>query len=901
MTSLLHTKKMFYDTYGEIPPMVAFLGIDTDGGWYNKSLEAKDGTQVKLMPNEQLPIYVKNDPQPIYRVQKSHLKWFPEKENLKFLKSMTLGAGQLRSNGRFAFTCNETDVYSRLKQVSDKVSNVQHVVNPKYELLGATTEVHLVFSVSGGTGCGTFLNAAYMIKEVCPGCKLCGYAVLPDIFETAYGLGANMAKVKPNAFGALQDLDYLMHLDPTMKPVNVEYFTKEYQYQSSPFNAVYLVDNKNANGDVYAKPDDIAEMISLALVSSTGELSVATASVSDNVEKIIQNGNMNIRNKLAWAAGFGISEIVYDSKTLSDTFVDKTVSRIATRLLIPLGDANIEANAWMDSVKIRENNRKDDVTDYIADSNIAPFSVSDATDVSNDAKIYSSVMAVKPADLSAKVDVLKEKVQASFDEFITKKMNADGGVGTALSIIDELGLQIDLCLGEMRNEIAEKNLMKPQLQSEKEGAIKDLEHFMNQWIKPGAQKRQKIDAVQEAVTNELANEIEIVRREYAVSFYTWFQQVMSDKKKDVETVAELLRSVKAKADTNVSRRQNLIGADVRLFTIDLAQEEIKTITYNDEEIVLANFVNDLKPHSIWDFKDMTDSQIEKHVREYAKSLPSVHSFSSKSVEEALREILKDSPEKFDDIINNAVIKSKPLFTTDFIGFVPDNQPEDYMYVGVPDKSTSVLVEDNRLDTYLTGFNRYDVSSLGSRDRIIIYHQIGNVPLFAVQPIPGYAHKYKNEPACCHWDISMKRRMDSEKYTIMPDEEEDLSLELWVKGFIFGLIKKNPQDSKYYFQSEALGDPLDQNWVCLGSAYRDVAYEAFRTHQDVLKEEYESIFEYRVKTEGRNQVEKEINAARDNYMEVSQIGIDRNTLRKKGYEGTADLFRNELNYVKTMTL
>lgn len=901
MTSLLHTKKMFYDTYGEIPPMVAFLGIDTDGGWYSKSLNAKDGTEVRLMPNEQLPIFVKNDPQPIYKVQKSHLKWFPEKENLKFLRSMTLGAGQLRSNGRFAFTCNEVEVYSRLKQVSDKVSNVQHVVNSKYELLGATTEVHLVFSLSGGTGCGTFLNAAYMIKEVCPACKLCGYAVLPDVFETAYGLGANMAKVKPNAFGALQDLDYLMHLDGTMKPVNVEYFNKEYQYQISPFNAVYLLDNKNANGDIYSKCDDIAEMVSLALVSATGELSVATASVSDNVEKIIQSGNMNIRNKVAWAAGFGISEIVYDSKTLSDTYVDKTVSRIVTRLLSPVGDANIDANAWIDTVKIRENNKKDDVTDYIADSNIVPFAVTEPSEVANEAKTYTTVMSIKPAELSEKVDALKTKVQASFDEFVDNKMNAEGGVGSTLMILDELDVQIGLCLGEMRDEIAKKTTAKAQLTSEKDGAIKELEHFMTRLIKPSGQKRQRVDAVQEAVTNDVKNDREIARREYAISFYTWFQQYMADKRKDVETVADLLRSVKSKADTNVSKRQNLVGSEVRLFTIDLAQEEIKSISFKDEEIVFANLLNDMKPHSVSDFKGMTDEQIEKIIREYAKNLPSVDSFAAKSVEEALREILKESQEKFDDIINNAVIKSKPLFTTDFIGYVPQNQPEDYMYIGVPDKNSSVLVEDDRLETYLTGFNRYDVSSLGSKDRIIIYHQIGNVPLFAVQPVPGYEHKYKNEMACCHWDIVMKRRMDSEKYTIMPDEEEDLSLELWVKGFIFGLIKKNPQDSKYYFQSQELGDPLDQNWVCLGSAYRDVAYEAFRAHQDVLREEYEALFEYRVKTEGRNKVEQEINDAKANYVEVSQIGIDRNTLRKKGYEGTADLFRNELNYVKTMTV
>ena len=901
MTSLLHTKKMFYDTYGEIPPMVAFLGIDTDGGWYNKTLNAKDGSDVKLMPNEQLPIFVKNDPQQIYKVQKGKLKWFPEKENLRFLKSMTLGAGQLRSNGRFAFTCNETDVYARLTQVANRVANVQNVVNNKYDLLGTTTEVHLVFSVSGGTGCGTFLNAAYMIKEACPGCKLCGYAVLPDVFEAAYGLGANMAKVKPNAFGALQDLDYLMHLDPTMKPVNVEYFNKEHQYQGSPFNAVYLLDNKNSNGDVYDKCDDIAEMISLALVSATGELSVATASVSDNVEKIIQNGNMNIRNKLAWAAGFGISEIVYDSKALSDTYVDKSVSRIATRLLTPLGDANIEANAWIDAAKIRENNKKDDVTDFIADSNIAPMTITEAAEASNEAATYATLNAPKPADLSAKVDALAKKVEVSFDEFIAKTLNSEGGVGTTQMILSEIETQIGLCLGEMRDEIAKKTAMKAQLESEKESALTELEHFMSRLIRPAAQKRQKVDAVQEAVANEVKNDIEIQRREYAITFYTGFLQLLKDKVKEVDDIAALLRTVKAKADANVSRRQNLVGADVRLFTIDLAQEEIKTVTFNDEEIVFTNFLNTLAPHTISDFKGMTDDQIEKALRDYAQGLPSVDAFSSKSVEAVLREILAKDQEKFDDIINNAVVKSKPLFTVDFIGHIPENQPEDYMYVGVPDKGTSVLVEENRLERYLTGFSRYDISSLGSKDRIIIYHQIGNVPLFAVQPVPGYEQKYKNETACCHWDIVMKRRMDSEKYTIMPDEEEDLSLELWVKGFIFGLIKKNPQDSKYYFQSQRLGDPLDQNWVCLGSAYRDVAYEAFRSHQDVLREEYEEIFEHKVKTEGRNQVEKQINEARDNYIEVSQIGIDRNTLRKKGYEGTADLFRTELNYVKTMTI
>ena len=113
MNALLHTKKMFVDTYGEVPPMVAFLGIDTDGGAYNKSLPSKYGT-VRLEPNEQLPIQVEQ-PRPVYDSNVEHLEWFP-KECLYALQRMTDGAGQIRSNGRFALWFNASKVKNKMLQ-----------------------------------------------------------------------------------------------------------------------------------------------------------------------------------------------------------------------------------------------------------------------------------------------------------------------------------------------------------------------------------------------------------------------------------------------------------------------------------------------------------------------------------------------------------------------------------------------------------------------------------------------------------------------------------------------------------------------------------------------------------------------------------------------------------------
>ena len=93
---------------------------------------------------------------------------------------------------------------------------------------------------------------------------------------------------------------------------------KELEAEGRPFNAFFFVDNKNSNNDTYMHVDQLAEMVSLALVTSAGELSTAAASVSDNLEKNISEGSMNIENKKAWVAGLGVCEIMYHGEDLKE-------------------------------------------------------------------------------------------------------------------------------------------------------------------------------------------------------------------------------------------------------------------------------------------------------------------------------------------------------------------------------------------------------------------------------------------------------------------------------------------------------------------------------------------------------------------------------------------------------
>ncbi|MBE7326174.1 hypothetical protein IEQ44_16200, partial [Nocardioides sp. Y6] len=82
-----------------------------------------------------------------------------------------------------------------------------------------------------GTGSGTFLDMAYIVKEVSKGINssvgvsTIGFAILPDVFNSMMN-GPAMANVLPNGYGALHDLDYLMHHNYDKKPLEIKYANK---------------------------------------------------------------------------------------------------------------------------------------------------------------------------------------------------------------------------------------------------------------------------------------------------------------------------------------------------------------------------------------------------------------------------------------------------------------------------------------------------------------------------------------------------------------------------------------------------------------------------------------------------------------------------------------------------
>lgn len=899
MNALLHTKKMFIDAYGEVPPMIGFLGIDTDRNAFMKSLQSTTGQEVVLSPNEQYLIQVIGA-KDIYNRQKEVFSWI-HKDNLFALGTITHGAGQIRSTGRFAFTVEYSRMVNHVRSVLNEITKATINDNSKYQILDNETEIHMVFSICGGTGSGTFLNMAYLLREVAPKCKLMGYAVLPGVFKAMIPSAAATARVAPNAYGSIYDLDYLMHFGLGSKPFRVQYLQNKYHdIEDRPFNAFVFIDNKNANDDTYTDIDQLTEMIGLALVTSAGELSGAAASVSDNLDKMIGEGTMDIENKKAWAAGMGICEILYNSSTISKIYSIKAAMYLIERLHNSCEDTNAIVNAWIDSpeVNIRENEGNDHVIDFIAaKSPKQELSLleDDYKDPSEQINLYKDQNRLTDDKVSPKISELTDKVRTQLRKLLIEHINKECGISTAAKIIDGIRSQVNVFIGEMQSEKDDFQDKLPKLNSNVDTAVGELIKCAKSLFRRGLDE--KVDNVRKAVKKVVICEREIVRRTAALAVFNQILSMLLGYETRIKDIQNLLKGVSKNLNNELVKIQNGVGQTSKSFQIDLAVETSKTISVNNDDIHISEFVKTLLSDTkIFDFNEKSMSEIEGLIMKYTSSTLKAKSLEQKSIDDVINAM---TDEEFSRTIDLSIMKSMPLFRHDYRGYMPLVDPYDSYYIGVPDKANSRLSRDNYFKNKIKKLIPIDFANIGGKDRIIIYRQMGVVPAYAINDINDYKLEYEQCNINCHFGCGMEIRMRKERFSLEPKTGIGIDMiEYWVKGFIFGLIKN--EDGKYQFKSDELGDPLLDNWVDLG-AFRDEAYDEFVNNEDVIVKEFTKYINEIVSKKGEQYYENLISEVKDNYWDkFSQINMTKSmVVGTKGYEGIQNLVRSELDYVKKL--
>ncbi|MGO1751596.1 MAG: tubulin-like doman-containing protein [Psychroflexus sp.] len=907
LKSILHTKKRFIDTYGEIPPMTGFLALDTDGDSRNIQLDSHLGDQrVGLDSSEFLYIRV-HGPQAVLRQQPDLFDFVPSR-NRDLLVSLTDGAGQVRSNGRFATHFNYGAIEHAIQSKLTSILDADSIANKEFEVNGDDVEINMMFSVAGGTGSGTFLDIAYIVKEVSKsinanvGVSTIGFAILPDVFN-AMMTGPAMANVLPNGYGALYDLDYLMHHNFDKKPLEIKYANKNIEIETPPFDLVFTINNSDKNAHTYTKVNDLSELIGLAMFTGASELSGAMASSYDNVKTVIAGGSMKVENKHSWACGLGLSELYYDGNKLGNIYAHKASVSIINNLITPETDSFNLDDVFISDAKIRENNgdeNNDLIDSLLSESPRIPYSyIQDDNSIEPEITAYlGNVSDTAKTEIEENFNSKKNEVNEKLNEFIITHINKPSGVGNVERFLNALKKHVNVFLEEMKDEEKEISQNDKDFRNQVNQNISELKGLSFIQKKFGSQLKDTKDDIIQAVNLVASNTHEIFRRQYAITFFNDLLLTVDNHHSRVKDIIFKLEKVAEDCESSFIGLQNQINEVPKKFVKELHRDFVNKVKVSDKDVNIKDFIKNISNNSnnngLYDFSEMSDKLISGAFWSFSKELPKALEYRNRKIDEVLSTY---SAEELNEIIKELIIKSNPLWSYNYKGHVVNRQHHEAFIVGVPNSSNSVLVKDNLFKDLLETNQKANFNSTNMDDRIVIYRMEATVPIYAVSNMALYEEKSKNSNISHHIDANWLLKMEREGFDIYPTKREDHSLEYWVTGIVYNFIKYDEETEKYLAYSEDQGDPIEDYWIELGR-YRDEAFDDFKRRK--LQGEFKKMIDLKINRLGETENQKlitEVTTGNNYNKHFSKKDFKNSELKDSKMIKVRELFSDEINFVK----
>ena len=223
-------------------------------------------------------------------------EWFPDSFRSHLTPAaLAIGASQKKPVGRFTFAWNAKDLYERINKFMsapvDAIVAKGKIVSDK---LSRNLNVFICGSICGGTGAGTFLDVAYLVRYIAGlnngngfTVRIFGLLALASLFDGVKGT----EKVRRNCYASLVELDHYMNNINFENPYRCFYpsyrnFTNDYGASSrnKPFDHAFLFD-KSGNGFALPGVPAFGEMAARFIyLLTTHELSKHWFAMESNVD-----------------------------------------------------------------------------------------------------------------------------------------------------------------------------------------------------------------------------------------------------------------------------------------------------------------------------------------------------------------------------------------------------------------------------------------------------------------------------------------------------------------------------------------------------------------------------------------------------------------------------------------
>ena len=844
-SAVLKLKKHFVDAYnGAVPPIIHFLTFDTTQN-VEHSEKARDGSPITLDPHvEQFVVQVANPAGHLGGTNPHIDEWWPQ--NIP-VGAIVAGAGQVRARGRLALFAKSGNIFGL---IGNAISNVQLIKNQKQayqqEFLVSDrggVEVYVLGSLAGGTGSGMFLDVAFMARHfVDAESSVTGVLVLPGIFKGKAGVNL----VKPNAYGALKELEQFSKLHPQKYSFDIKYgMQNQVAARQPPFDLVYLIDSTNEEGRGVKEPNELMGLVAQGVYLQIGsQIGTDTTNTVDNIKTHLSTAG-RVRGRSVNYCSFGVAKLSLPVRQFEGMENDAARKLLSDGLL---GGEFKDEELEPEVIRfLQDNNLREDEDDVVIDALSAregggslrfPMATGQLTKFDRTAHETIRQLHVThrgrmeegvAQGLEANYKKLLDASRAAIDKWWESAINRPNGVRYATRFTEKLLAKFEWYQHMMEKEARDERARLGALN------FKTLEEQVREAGTAFLGRENKVKTACEnyrgMVNRQCELYLEVERRDKAAALYGALRAHVDEIKQRCERIKMNLAGARkqfeqAYLDATAARGGESPFEQTLNFDAEAHRPQI-----TPEEFV--KWHND-NHGSLNSWASMREEDVARFVSLFVKDR--YRSLTGLPIDDVLRRM---KPEQVVRELNQLSRLAVPLWHYNEAKIPLDNRGvinEMYHY-GVADAQTAVL-QDPHIASRVPRQGATDPSLISTQDlqRIVLFKVKVGIPLFALNDIEDLERAY-NDPDKV---VSNHIHREWESFpSVIPRAGEGDALRWFAIAQAPEPVQMITRSGDWYYIRSKQAKKVDGGELKLGQG-RIKAFEAFEKNADLIKEVKEKL-------------------------------------------------------------
>ena len=851
--AILKLKRRFINAFGSVPPIIRFLSIDTTEN-VDHSEQANDGRTVTLEAGNERHVISVANPGSFVNGTFEHIEsWWPQ--NIP-VQAINAGAGQVRARGRLALFARSREIFAAVTKAIDDVRQIKNQKLAYREEFRVSdrggVEVYIVSSLAGGTGSGTFLDLAFITRSFLDSLSnITGVLVLPRVFRDLAGV----ALVKPNAYGALKEIERFFKMQPK-DSFSIDYGTNVIEVTGPPFDLLYLMDSVNELGNVVKDARDLLELISHGLYIQIGsQIGVDTDNTVDNIKMHLSVAG-TIRGRSANYCSFGVASLALPVKEY------ETMKILDARKLLSddlLSGAVTESELESDVVRfISDNKLREDDADELIDAlsereggGTLRFPMP-LGQIKYDRSAITTLKQLRDTHVSKAERQITQGIEANYKRILEGTMQAIGkwwerainrsnGLNYVQKFADKLSAKLEWYQSMMENEAKEENERLKSLNFDT--YEEQVKQAANAFLGRANRIRLGCENYKGVVDRQLEIFLQAARRQKASELY-------SSLRTHLESTV-----IVPSARIRVNLESTLKAFERRYLDMTTKRsgenpfEQVVRFSPEDNHPALSgdDFLQWYRltygSLSLW--ADVRDDNVLNQIVEYVDER--YRPLAGRSIDDILRSSGQESIAHDLKQLNNLAV---PLWRYDESKLGSRSVVDEFYYYGVENAGTSVLADPETQGKVPRGTTAPGLVSTLDEKRITLFKVKIGVPVFALQGIEEMERTY-NDP---EKRVSNHLHRDWESFpNLIPRAGDGEALRWFALAQApdpFDLITR--RGDWYYIRSQS-ARRTDNGELRLGQG-RLNAFRAFEKNRELIKEVEERVSTL-TRTRGQDEISR----------------------------------------------